>query len=125
MVLLPDLASPEAALEVAEKLVAALQEPFELDGVKVDVASSAGVATTPGGGSDFDELLQHADIAMYVAKPDGLAVVAYAPELDSYSPTRLTLLAELRERSTTRGRSSSTTSPRQTRPRAALPGWRP
>jgi diguanylate cyclase (GGDEF)-like protein len=96
VVMLPDLRSDQVARTVAEKLSAALQQPFTLDGITVDVDSSAGVVTTPDHGDDFDELLQHADIAMYAAKHDNLAVVEYASELDTYSPARLTLLAELR-----------------------------
>jgi diguanylate cyclase (GGDEF)-like protein len=96
VVMLPDLRSDQMAVTVAEKLNAALQQPFTLDGVTVDVDSSAGVVTTPEHGDDFDELLQHADVAMYAAKHDNLAVVEYATELDTYSPARLTLLADLR-----------------------------
>jgi diguanylate cyclase (GGDEF)-like protein len=97
VVMLPDLRSSEMAFAVAEKLAAAMREPFALDGVLVDVDSSAGLVTTPEHGDDFDELLQHADVAMYLAKQDSIAVVAYAPELDSYSPARLSLLADLRQ----------------------------
>ena len=96
VVLLPDLRSAPAALAIAEKLAAALHEPFVIDGVLVDVGASVGVAFTPEHGDDFDQLLQHADVAMYLAKKDSLGVVVYAPELDSYSPSRLTLLGELR-----------------------------
>jgi len=96
VVLLPDVASPAQALAVAQELNVALQESFLLDGVIVDVACSTGVVTTPLDGDDFDELLRHADIAMYAAKEDFLGVVAYAPSLDSHSPARLTLLADLR-----------------------------
>jgi diguanylate cyclase (GGDEF)-like protein len=97
VVMLPDLRSVQSALTVAEKLNAALQQPFALDGVTVDVDSSAGLVTTPDHGEDFDELLQHADVAMYVAKHDNLPVVEYSSELDTYSPARLTLLADLRK----------------------------
>jgi diguanylate cyclase (GGDEF)-like protein len=96
VIMLPDLPSSEAALSVAEKIAEALQEPFVLEGVVVDVGSSIGLAVTPEHGDDFDQLLQRADIAMYVAKQDNLGVVTYAPELDSNSPTRLALLGELR-----------------------------
>jgi diguanylate cyclase (GGDEF)-like protein len=96
VVMLPDLRSEQMAVTVAEKLNAALQQPFTLDGVTVDVDSSAGVVTAPDHGDDFDELLQHADVAMYAAKHDNLAVVAYASDLDTYSPARLTLIADLR-----------------------------
>lgn len=97
VVMLPDLRSDHSALAVAEKLNIALQQPFAIDGVTVDVDSSAGLVTAPDHGDNFDELLQHADVAMYVAKHDNLAVVEYSGELDTYSPARLTLLADLRQ----------------------------
>ncbi len=51
---------------------------------------------TPDHGEDFDLLLQHTDVAMYVAKKDSLGVVTYASDLDSHSPERLALLGGLR-----------------------------
>jgi diguanylate cyclase (GGDEF)-like protein len=96
VVLLPDLRSGIVAVEVAEKLVEVLQQPFLIDGAAVDVGCSVGVAVTPDHGEDFDLLLQHTDVAMYVAKKDSLGVVSYAPDLDSHSPERLALLGGLR-----------------------------
>ena len=96
VVLLPDIESVEAAVRVAHKLNLALTQPFLIDGIVVDVACSTGIVTTPEDGDDFDRLLQHADIAMYVAKRDCLEVVVYTAEMDSYSRDRLTLLADLR-----------------------------
>jgi diguanylate cyclase (GGDEF)-like protein len=96
VVLLPDLRSPQAAVDVAEKLLAALAQPFLINGAAVDVGCSVGAASTPENGEDFDLLLQHTDVAMYVAKKDNLGVVLYEPSLDSHSPSRLALLGELR-----------------------------
>jgi diguanylate cyclase (GGDEF)-like protein len=96
VVMLPDLVAPHTALEVAEKLSAAILQPFLLEGVLVDVGSSAGVVTTPDHGDDFDELMQHADAAMYAAKRDGLEVVAYDPIIGSSNPAKLSLLSDLR-----------------------------
>jgi diguanylate cyclase (GGDEF)-like protein len=96
VVLLSDISCVDAAFNVAQKLNRALQQPFLLDGVVVDVACSTGIVTTPQDGEDFDQLLQHADIAMYAAKRDCLEVVAYTAEMDSHSRHRLTLLAGLR-----------------------------
>ena len=96
VVLLPEIFSVEETVRVAQKLNLALRQPFLLDGIVVDVACSTGIATTPQDGEDFDQLLQHADIAMYAAKRDCLEIVVYTAEMDSYSRDRLTLLAELR-----------------------------
>jgi diguanylate cyclase (GGDEF)-like protein len=96
VVMLPDLHFPYQALTVAEKLTAALQHPFLLEGVMVTIDSSAGVVSSPEHGGDFDDLLRHADVAMCAAKQNGTEVMAFDPMLDTSDPARLSLLADLR-----------------------------
>jgi diguanylate cyclase (GGDEF)-like protein len=96
VVMLPDLHSPYEALAVAEKLADALLHPFLIQGVMVDIGSSAGVVLTPEHGVEFDELLRHADVAMYAAKQSGREVVEFDATLDTNDPARLSLLADLR-----------------------------
>jgi diguanylate cyclase (GGDEF)-like protein len=96
VVLLPSLFSSEPAVAIAEKLATCLQEDFLIAGVNVTIGCSLGVATTPDDADNFDALLQHADVAMYTAKNEGLGVVSYAADLDAQAPSRLTLLGELR-----------------------------
>jgi diguanylate cyclase len=95
-VLLPRIASAEGAVAVARKLQAALEEPFPLDGLTVDVEASIGVALYPDHGNDPEELLQRADIAMYTAKETHAGFVLFDPKQDQHSPKRLALLGELR-----------------------------
>jgi diguanylate cyclase (GGDEF)-like protein len=90
------LCGADDARELAEKVVAALAEPVQLDGLPLDVAGSIGVALYPDHGEDFATLMRHADIAMYDAKHRGDAVAIYAPESDHNSPERLSLLGDLR-----------------------------
>jgi diguanylate cyclase (GGDEF)-like protein len=95
-ILLPRIATGEGALAVAGKLQTALEEPFVLEGLSVDVEASIGVALYPEHGNDPEELLQHADIAMYAAKDTHAGFVLFDPSLDQHSPRRLALLGELR-----------------------------
>jgi predicted signal transduction protein with EAL and GGDEF domain len=95
-VLLPRIETAEGAVAVANKLQAALQEPFQLEGLSLDVEASIGVAVYPEHGSDPDELLQRADIAMYVAKQTHAGLVLFDSKHDQHSPRRLALLGELR-----------------------------
>jgi len=81
---------------VAGKLQDALQEPFTLQGLALEVEASIGLALYPEHGNDPDELLQHADIAMYVAKETHAGFVLFDPKQDQHSPRRLALLGELR-----------------------------
>jgi diguanylate cyclase len=95
-VLLPRIETAEGAVAVARKLQAALEEPFVLEGLSLDMEASIGLAVYPEHGSDPDELLQHADIAMYVAKETHAGFVLFDPTQDQHSPRRLALLGELR-----------------------------
>lgn len=57
-------------LIVAERTIASLRKPFNLDGLTIHVGASIGLAR--GGPSDgADELLRNADVAMYAAKEEG------------------------------------------------------
>ena len=95
-VLLPTIATAEGAVVVAKKLQAALEEPFTIDDLTLDVEASIGLALYPDHGNDPDELLQRADIAMYAAKDTHAEMVLFDPKLDQHSPRRLALLGELR-----------------------------
>ncbi|GAA3510637.1 putative bifunctional diguanylate cyclase/phosphodiesterase [Actinocatenispora rupis] len=86
----------EVARAFAEKVAAVLAGPVHLDGMPLEVAGSIGAAVYPNHGVDFDELLQHADVAMYEAKSRNDAVAVYAPEADHNSAARLGLLGDLR-----------------------------
>jgi len=95
-VLLPKITTGEGAVAVARKLQTALEEPFTLEGLALDVEASIGVAIYPDHGNDPDVLLQRADIAMYVAKDTHAGFVLFDPTQDQHSPRRLALLGELR-----------------------------
>ncbi len=96
VVLLPDVADAVHAQTLGRRIRAELATPFVLEGVSLDVEASVGIAVTPDHGTDFSTLLQHADVAMYVAKKAHLGVSVYDPVLDDHSPLRLALIAELR-----------------------------
>src|SRR5660397_82221 len=100
-VLLPDITDASAAIGVADKLRAALERPFHIEGFDVegldlDVEASVGVVLSGEHGADATTLLQRADIAMYVAKSQNLGVFAYDPAVDGHSPAKLALLGDLR-----------------------------
>jgi diguanylate cyclase (GGDEF)-like protein/PAS domain S-box-containing protein len=82
-----------AALDAAERITAALQTPFDLDGREMFVTASVGIAV----GGDAEELLRCSDVAMYGAKASGKAqYVVYAPRMDEHLVGRLELVADLR-----------------------------
>jgi diguanylate cyclase (GGDEF)-like protein len=95
-VLLPKVVDSAAAVSVARKLRKALEEPFTIHGLALQIEASVGIALYPEHGDDVHSLLQRADVAMYVAKEHPAGCEIYAKERDEYSPDRLTLLTELR-----------------------------
>ncbi len=58
------------AIRVAERSMASLRTPFSLEGRAVHLGASVGLARADDG-SDADDLLRNADVAMYAAKEDG------------------------------------------------------
>ena len=67
-VLCPGLCSREAAIAIAERLVASFVKPHTVDGCEVPISASIGLATAPHDATSSVELLQQADTAMYQAK---------------------------------------------------------
>lgn len=71
MMILTDLRDGDAAVQVAEKVLAALARPFLVEGLTLSLGASIGIVLSPDDGEDFDELLRKADAAMYRAKRTG------------------------------------------------------
>ena len=64
-------ADERAAVQTAERLIAALAMPLALPGTTVTVRASIGIAVTPPGTGDAGDVLRNADVAMYAAKEAG------------------------------------------------------
>ena len=81
VVLLSHLAPAEPhaadAAEVAAKLLAAISAPIAAEGRPLSVTPSVGIALFPGDGETSEELVKHADSAMYMAKARGRANVQF------------------------------------------------
>ncbi|MBA2637088.1 MAG: EAL domain-containing protein [Solirubrobacterales bacterium] len=95
-ILLPGIPGASEAETVSLKLLAALERPFEVGGVTLDVAASIGITCSPQHGEDVDTLLQRADVAMYVAKEARTGAELYTAEQDVHSLDRLALVPQLR-----------------------------
>jgi diguanylate cyclase (GGDEF)-like protein len=92
--LLPGVAAEEARL-IAQRLLVALQQPFEVDGMRLQIGASIGIAGYPAHGADSHALLRSADVAMYAAKHGGGGVAIYDADLDLHTPQRLALIGDL------------------------------
>ncbi|MDQ3757595.1 MAG: EAL domain-containing protein [Actinomycetota bacterium] len=95
-VLLPSVDSAIDAAATAEELLSALEQPFPVGDLNLEVGASIGVVISPDHGTDAATLLQRADVAMYAAKEARSGVELYNPDHDEYSPRRLVLANELR-----------------------------
>jgi diguanylate cyclase (GGDEF)-like protein len=96
-VLLPQIRSVDNATAVADRIHEALCVPVDIDGMRLEVGASIGVAVYPFHASNAEQLLQHADVAMYAAKRSRRGVTAYAAGFNDHSAARLTLVGELRD----------------------------
>jgi diguanylate cyclase (GGDEF)-like protein/PAS domain S-box-containing protein len=87
VVVLSDLHGPLEAAMVADKLLAAMTAPHTVEGTPVSLSPSIGISLYPENGSDADELLRHADAAMYHAKDSGRGNRQfYRPGMDEHAP---------------------------------------
>ena len=94
-VLLPTVATKEAAETVARKLLRALAEPIWLNDASVRVAASCGAALFPVHGDEVGDLLRRADRAMYEAKRARQGFLLFAPRMEEEGDDRLRLQADL------------------------------
>ena len=95
-VLLTKEGNLEGARHVADQITAALEQPFHLGGISLQVNASIGIAVYPEHAVDAETLARRADVAMYTAKRTGGGAAVYSPEHDQSSVRRLALLGELR-----------------------------
>jgi len=71
IVFMPHLENAHGPATLADKLVAALSQPFHVDGRELNIGCSIGIAVYPVDGEDVDCLLKHSDTAMYRVKKEG------------------------------------------------------
>lgn len=71
VILLPSLPDRSRAVDVAERILAALRDPFDIRGQRLTISPSIGIALYPDDGLDSETLIKHADAAMYQAKEAG------------------------------------------------------
>jgi len=88
----------EGAIALALKIIALIEQPFDLGGHSVSVGTSIGIAFAPEHGSDAESLLQKADVALYAAKSGGRNDFrVFQPELTKAADIQKSMESELRE----------------------------
>jgi diguanylate cyclase (GGDEF)-like protein len=86
----------DTAHDTAVRLRELLLQPFAVEGVRLHVGVSIGIATAPVPAATVEELLRCADVAMYAAKSGREGVHVYLPEPDGGTGDRLRTMEELR-----------------------------
>jgi diguanylate cyclase (GGDEF)-like protein len=98
-VLLPGIAGAEEAKPIADRILESLREPFQLQTGAGEsyISSSIGVAFSEAAEHDAQELMVHADLAMYQAKKQGKdRVELFAPEMKEAFQATIAMETDLR-----------------------------
>jgi diguanylate cyclase (GGDEF)-like protein len=83
---------------LARHIAEAVRQPFDIHGHLVMIDASIGIAFAPADGTDANELLKNADMALYGAKADGRGVYRFfEPTMDAHMKERRTLELALRQ----------------------------
>ncbi|MBP0438297.1 putative bifunctional diguanylate cyclase/phosphodiesterase [Tianweitania sediminis] len=97
-ILMPPSCSAEDTVAIAKRVLSVLSEPYMVDGHEIVLSGSIGIAHQRQASCNPQELLKHADLAMYQAKADGRGrVCLFAPEMEARLHERKALEADLRE----------------------------
>ena len=97
-VLLPDMQTAEDAIIIAEKIQEELKSPFQVRNQELRATASIGIAVYPRDGESAEELLKHADIAMYKVKASGKNnFMFFNAQMNECYHERLALENELRQ----------------------------
>ena len=98
LVLLQDVGSIEQLVQTVERIGREVARPMQLDGRESHVHASIGIALLPDDARDPEELVRHADLAMYEAKKAGAGRHGfYRAELNQRVQAQMVVEQELRE----------------------------
>ena len=92
------IADAADAERLARRITEAIRAPYDLNGHMVVIDASIGIALAPADGTDANELLKNADMALYGAKADGRGVYRFfEPKMDARMKERRVLELALRK----------------------------
>jgi diguanylate cyclase (GGDEF)-like protein len=92
------ITDPAESTSLAQRIIASMSEPFDLDGHQAVIGASIGIAVGPSDGLRPDELLRNADLALYRAKGDGRGTFRFfEAAMDLQMQTRRIMERDLRK----------------------------
>jgi diguanylate cyclase (GGDEF)-like protein/PAS domain S-box-containing protein len=84
--------------EFVTRIYEAMRRPYQCLGHHLSTDASIGIALAPEDGTELDQLIKHADLAMYAAKAEGRRVHRFfEPAMDARAKARLTMEQDLRQ----------------------------
>ena len=93
-----DILEPADAAARADRILKSISEPFLIQGREIRTGASVGIAVYGIDTPDPENLLSHADVALYRAKSDGRGAYQFFTDaMDKEVKARVTLATELRE----------------------------
>ena len=93
-----DIEKTDDVMELVKRIYQSIREPYECLGHHVTTDASIGIALAPHDGTDLDQLLKSADLAMYGAKGDGRRTYRFfEAEMDARVKERRVLELDMRQ----------------------------
>ena len=97
-VIVPGHQDRSTLAQLAQEIIAALSQPYAVQGTNVVIGASVGIALAPEHGASSEELIRNVDLALYAAKDAGRGVSRfYAADLHAAVEERAELEQDLRE----------------------------
>lgn len=97
-VIIVNLSSKEDAAIVAKKIIDSLSRYFDIQGQQIYIGASIGITSHPEDGVGYEEMLNHADMAMYEVKNKGRnSYRFFSPSLTQHANQRMMLEKDLRK----------------------------
>jgi diguanylate cyclase (GGDEF)-like protein/PAS domain S-box-containing protein len=93
-----DVGSADEAADLVRRIYDAIRRPYQCLGHQLSTDASIGIALAPQDGTNHDQLVKNADLAMYAAKSGGRRTHRFfEPAMDASAKARLTMEQDLRQ----------------------------
>ncbi len=90
--------SSDEVVSFVKRIYGVIRQPYHCLGHQLSTDASIGIALAPQDGSDLDQLVKNADLAMYGAKAEGRRTHRFfEPEMDASAKARLSMEQDLRQ----------------------------
>ncbi|MGB3165434.1 MAG: EAL domain-containing protein, partial [Alteraurantiacibacter sp.] len=97
-VIIPTVVGHDVLADLGAGLIHSLSQPYSIDGQRVVIGASVGIAVAPADGTNSEDLIRNADLALYAAKDGGRGRYHfYAADLHAAAEDRARLEEDLRD----------------------------